>query len=213
MFSFCLQVTCNGCIQEGTGSFQTSMQFRIVGNDDSADMVPVSHSLFGRYYCQPLLEWMQNHLAVSDSVSGQLAISIPALAGQAHLPPFNSIDAHMPSSVFRAACPGLRRSRPCMQAACVPTLSPQPEQHCNIPEPGNNRHSTSFDLENHDASMSMFLLCGCPCLSAKIGCGAVWWQLLWFFQLQLWIGISPSARCVLRHQFWRVLQLPRHPSQ
>ncbi|KAK9867754.1 hypothetical protein WJX84_004352 [Apatococcus fuscideae] len=34
-----LQVTCNGCLQEGTGTFQTSMQFRVVGNDDAADIV------------------------------------------------------------------------------------------------------------------------------------------------------------------------------
>ncbi|KAK9868666.1 hypothetical protein WJX84_011328 [Apatococcus fuscideae] len=32
-------VTCNGCLQEGTGTFQTSMQFRVVGNDDAADIV------------------------------------------------------------------------------------------------------------------------------------------------------------------------------
>ncbi len=37
-------VTCNGCVQQGTGSFQTSMQFKIVGNDDSADVVSVSAS-------------------------------------------------------------------------------------------------------------------------------------------------------------------------
>ncbi|KAK9839069.1 hypothetical protein WJX74_008724 [Apatococcus lobatus] len=33
-------VICNGCLQEGTGNFPTSMQFKIVGSADSADVVP-----------------------------------------------------------------------------------------------------------------------------------------------------------------------------
>ncbi|KAK9837793.1 hypothetical protein WJX74_005149 [Apatococcus lobatus] len=32
-------VTCNGCMDKGTGAFQTSMQFKIVGSEDSASIV------------------------------------------------------------------------------------------------------------------------------------------------------------------------------
>ncbi len=35
-------VTCNGCLQEGTGQSQTSMQFKIAGSEDSATIVGVS---------------------------------------------------------------------------------------------------------------------------------------------------------------------------
>ncbi len=38
----CMQVTCNGCLQEGTGAWSTPMQFKIVGASDSADVIPVS---------------------------------------------------------------------------------------------------------------------------------------------------------------------------
>ena len=37
-----VQVTCNGCLQEGAGNFPTTMQFKIVGSANSADVIPVS---------------------------------------------------------------------------------------------------------------------------------------------------------------------------
>lgn len=37
-----LQVTCNGCLDEGSGAKPTSMQFKIVGDQDSASIVSVS---------------------------------------------------------------------------------------------------------------------------------------------------------------------------
>ena len=37
-----VQVTCNGCLQEGAGNFPTTMQFKIVGSAGSADVIPVS---------------------------------------------------------------------------------------------------------------------------------------------------------------------------